>query len=99
MESIDVTCIDGDGLKWFNWLYLQVTKAVENRIALQGFSDPAWLAELDVQFARLYFGALEAELSGQPTPGCWRALFTSRSQTLIARVQFALAGINAHINH
>jgi hypothetical protein len=99
MQTIDATCIDGDGLKWFNWLYLQVTQAVEARIAAGDFSDPAWLAELDVQFARLYFGALQSSLSEQPTAACWQAMFESRNQVAIARIQFALAGINAHINH
>jgi hypothetical protein len=99
MQVIEATCIDGDGLEWFNWLYLQVTQAVEARVASGGFSDPAWLAQLDVQFARLYFGALESSLSGQPSPGCWQALFACRNRVAIARIQFALAGINAHINH
>jgi hypothetical protein len=99
MQIIQATCIDGDGLKWFNWLYLQVTQAVETRVASGGSTDPAWLAELDVQFARLYFGALESVLSGQPGPGCWQALFGCRNRAAVARIQFALAGINAHINH
>jgi hypothetical protein len=99
MQVIDATCIDGDGLKWFNWLYLQVTEAVEALVASGGFHDPAWLAQLDVQFARLYFGALASTLSGQPCPGCWQALFACRGQVAAARIQFALAGINAHINH
>jgi hypothetical protein len=55
MHTIDATCMDADGLKWFNWLYLQVTQAVEARVNAGGFADPAWLAELDVQFAQLYF--------------------------------------------
>jgi Family of unknown function (DUF5995) len=99
MQNIEATCVDGDGLKWFNWLYLQVTAAVEARIAAGGFADPAWLAELDVQFGRLYFGALASFLSGTTAPDCWKALFESRSQVRTARIQFALAGINAHINH
>jgi hypothetical protein len=99
MQTIGRTCIDGDGLKWFNWLYLQVTQSVETRVASGRFSDPAWLAELDVQFARLYFGALESALRDQSSPGCWQALFERRDQTAVARIQFALAGINAHINH
>ena len=99
MQTIAATCIDGDGLKWFNWLYLQVTQAVEARVVSGGFADSAWLAELDVQFARLYFGALESSLSGQPTAGSWQVLFERRHHAAIARIQFALAGINAHINH
>src|SRR3989442_9249561 len=88
MQTIGATCIDADGLKWFNWLYLQVTEAVETRVGAGGFTDPACLAELDVQFARLYFGALESALSGPPAhspPGCWQALFERRNQTATAR--------------
>ena len=99
MQAIDAVCVDGDGLKWFNWLYLQVTSAVESRVGQGGFHDLKWLAELDVQFAKLYFAALGSYLAGKGAPGCWMALFDRRAQTPIARIQFALAGINAHINH
>jgi hypothetical protein len=99
MQTIDAVCVEGDGLKWFNGLYLQVTQAVESRIAAGGFSDPAWLAELDVQFARLYFSALSAQLQGAACPGCWRAMLAVRGNLRLARIQFALAGVNAHINH
>jgi len=99
LRTIDATCSDSDGLKWFNWLYLQVTQAVEVRVATGVFTDPAWLADLDVQFAQLYLSALQAGLSGTPCPGCWEALLDCRSRPEIARIQFALAGINAHINH
>jgi hypothetical protein len=99
LEAIDATCVDADGLKWFNWLYLQVTQAVEMRVNAGGFTDPGWLAQLDIQFAGLYFSALQSSLAGQTAPACWQILFHSRGQTAIARIQFALAGINAHINH
>ena len=101
LQAIDSTCIDGDGLKWFNWLYLKVTQAVEMRVADGGFTDPAWLAQLDVQFAGLYFSALKASLSGPAESGCWKVFFQCRNQAAVARmrIQFALAGINAHINH
>ncbi len=98
LQTIDTTCVDEDGLKWFNWEYLQVTQAVETRVDAGGFNDPAWLAQLDVQFARLYFSALKSSLSGQAAPGCWQVLFDDRNQDTTARIQFALAGINAHIN-
>ena len=99
MQTIDALCLDADGLKWFNWLYLQVTSAVETRVASGNFSNPTWLSELDVQFGRLYLRAVSAVLTGAPCPGCWRALFDTRDRIEIARIQFALAGINAHINH
>ena len=99
MQRIDALCIDGDGLKWFNRLYLEVTQAVADRVGAGGFEDPAWMAQLDIQFAGLYFDALRAALSGGNAAGCWRALFDRRQQTAVARIQFALAGVNAHINH
>ena len=99
MLSMQALFVNGDGLKWFHQLYLQVTQAVKARVASGGFSDPAWLAELDVQFASLYFQALRTWLAGQPTPGCWTALLERRNEAALARLQFALAGVNAHINH
>src|SRR5271165_6546077 len=83
LQTIETTCIDTDGLKWFNWLYLQVTQAVETRVATGGFTDPAWLSQLDVQFANLYFSALRSSLSGQDTPGCWQVVFDVRNQDAI----------------
>jgi len=99
LETIDSTCIDTDGLKWFNHLYLQVTRAVAARIGTGGFTDLEWLAQLDVQFAGLYFSALRSSLSGRTPPRCWQVLLERRNQNAIARIQFALAGVNAHINH
>jgi hypothetical protein len=99
MQFIDDLTVDGDGLKWFNWLYFQVTQAVEARVSSAGFSDAAFLSELDVQFARLYFDALRNSLSNAALADCWQTLFSQRNETLLARIQFALAGINGHINH
>ena len=99
LETIDGTCVDGDGLKWFNRLYLQVTRAVQDRVASGGFRNPAFLRELDVQFAKLYFDALVATFRGDACPACWAAPLSVRGDTRIARIQFALAGVNAHINH
>lgn len=99
MAAIDGLCIDEDGLKWFNWLYLSVTQAVAARVNSGGLQDAAWLTELDVQFAGLYFSALRSCLAGAPCPGCWTALFAVRTDASIARIQFALAGMNSHINH
>lgn len=101
LDTIEAACADGDGLKWFNWLYLQVTQAVQARVNAAEFINPAWVAALDVRFARFYLGAIQSALSGTPgkAPGCWQAVFDQRNQTAIARIQFAFAGMNAHINH
>lgn len=104
LEAIQALCVDGDGLKWFNGLYLEVTQAVKARTGLQQtatgcFADPPWIAALDVHFAGYYFTAIREALSGPGAPGCWQAVFALRNQPAIARIQFALAGMNAHINH
>jgi hypothetical protein len=85
LQAIDAACADGDGLKWFNWLYLRVTQAVQSRVNSAGFDDCAWIAALDVQFADFYFAAIRSSLSGKATPGCWKALFDRRNQASIAR--------------
>jgi hypothetical protein len=102
LETMQDVMEDSDGLKWFNWLYLGVTRAVQARIAQGGLEDPAWLDRLDAQFARLYLRALESYLVGPSAgavAGSWRALFDRRQDASLARIQFALAGINAHINY
>jgi len=99
MQTIDSLCVNGDGLKWFNLLYMQVTQAVEARVNAGNFINSAWMATLDVGFAGYYFRALQSSLSGQSAPGCWQTVFSRRDQTELARIQFALAGMNAHINH
>ncbi|KHK98389.1 hypothetical protein LK09_05120 [Microbacterium mangrovi] len=99
MRTVDGLTADGDGLKWFNGLYLTVTEAVHAQVSTSGLADPGFMAALDVEFAGLYFSALRGFLAGHPIPGCWQVLFAVRAQTRLTRIQCALAGMNAHINH
>ena len=99
MTRIHSVLSETDGLKWFNWLYLEVTKAVRNQPAGVDWKNLAWLSRLDVIFANFYFAAIESVLNGKPTAKSWGVLFEARSRPTIDRIQFALAGINAHINH
>ncbi len=99
MESIDQLLPDGDGLKWFNRLYLMVTKEVDMSPPAGGWKDASWLTLLDVVFASLYFKAVAGFLSGAPgVPSSWNAMLSAR-YAAVDRIQFALAGMNAHINH
>jgi hypothetical protein len=63
LGAIQAICEDGDGLKWFNGLYIEVTQAVQARVEPAGFGDPAWMAALDVYFAGFYFAAVQRALS------------------------------------
>jgi len=99
MTAIDAILPSNDGLKWFNWLYRTVTVAVQSNPPAGGFNNPQWLTRLDVIFAEFYFAAIVNFLQGRDTPRSWRALFDARHTGGIDRIQFALAGMNAHINH
>lgn len=100
MQRIDQTLPDNDGLKWFNRLYMMVTQEVDTKPPAGGWKDAAWLDRLDVVFAEFYFKAIAAYVSGAvDAPNAWDALMESRYQPGIDRIQFALAGMNAHINH
>ncbi len=100
MEAIDGALPAGDGLKWFNLLYLMVTQQVETAPPSGQWKDPLWLTRLDVVFAQLYFDAVAGCLRHSANvPRSWQALFEARFTAGIDRIQFALAGMNAHINH
>jgi hypothetical protein len=100
MTAIDERLPDGDGVKWFNRLYLRVTVSVGAAVGgARSFNDPEFLAVLDVVFANLYFSALARAAAGiAAAPPAWRPLLEARHTPGIARIQFALAGMNAHIN-
>jgi len=100
MQELDRVLRDGDGVKWFNLLYLRVTEGIRDESATATWRDAQWLETLDVVFAELYFDALVHWAQDHKSAArCWRALFESRTRTDVARIQFALAGMNAHINH
>jgi len=99
MTAIDAALPDADGLKWFNRLYLQVTRGVRQAVTGTAFRDARFMTELDVVFANLYFAAIAAgEIDPSRAPSAWRPLLRARTTPRIARLQFALAGMNAHIN-
>jgi hypothetical protein len=88
-----------DGVSAFARLYLAVTEGVEANLASATFQDPVFLTRLDVVFASLFFDALDAYARDPASaPRAWVPLFEARSNRRIAPLQFALAGINAHIN-
>ena len=99
LKSIDEILSDTDGLKWFNQLYLAVTVAVRDAIASGRWNDPAWLGQLDVGFANLYFDALgSGNLNPAAAPAAWYPVLAARPDQRLKKIQFALAGMNAHIN-
>jgi hypothetical protein len=98
MEAIEAALPGADGLACFNRMYLQVTRQINSRLEQGFFADPPFMTHLDVGFASLYFGAADAA-GGPAVPLAWQPLVEQRANTGIEPVQFALAGMNAHINH
>jgi hypothetical protein len=99
MEAIAAPLAESDGVARFNELYLAVTRAVAKEAGSEGYADPAFISRLDVVFADLYFEAVAADAAGKKPPKAWAPLFEKRHTKGIAPLQFAIAGMNAHINH
>jgi hypothetical protein len=99
METVAAELPAADGVSRFNHLYLEVTRSVDSAALTSLFEDIGFMTELDVGFAGLYFDAVDASQAGRPLPRCWAPLFEARNDSHVAPIQFALAGMNAHINH
>jgi hypothetical protein len=100
MERISADLPIGDGVRAFNEMYLATTRNVDEAIRGQQFADPAFMTRLDVVFATLFFSALDVHAGDASlAPHSWRALFEARDRAGISQLQFAVAGMNAHINY
>lgn len=98
LRRIDRDLQDRDGVWHFNRMYLQVTELVGERLGSGYFIDDTFLERLDIVFAHLYLDTVESDRAGRPLPQCWEPIFVNRGLPL-APIQFAVAGMNAHINH
>jgi hypothetical protein len=103
LQALDASLGADDGARWFNRLYMEMTAGVIASLEGHRGPEPTFLERLDVVFAHMYFEALEAAGEGRLPRDyefhAWKPLFESRRRRDAAPVQFALAGVNAHINH
>lgn len=88
-----------DGVAVFNRVYLTVTEEIGRAIDSGTFADRRAAATLDIRFAERYLAVVDAVAADGPAPACWRPLFHYRRHPGVRPLQFALAGINAHIGH
>jgi len=89
-----------DGMAPFNTMYLSVITSIREATAEAGyFHNPAFIDRLDVSFVNRYFDTYIRSAAGVPLPRCWDVLWRLRHSTHHVPLQFALAGMNAHINH
>jgi len=95
LRAIEKALPRDDGIAAFTHLYRAVTEAV----GATEFEDERTLRWLDVVFAGQYLTALRrAVLGGGAVPRAWAPLFAARGRSGIHPLQFAFAGMNAHIN-
>ena len=99
LTAIEASGPPSDGVLCFARLYREVTEGVAAELTQAGIADAPFLEALEVHFANLFFSALDS-YAREParTPSAWVPLFAQRSGRGIAPLQFALAGMNAHIN-
>jgi hypothetical protein len=99
MAQIEAALPTLDGVAWFNRLYQRMTERVSQALQQGVFTRRRFIERLDVVFAHLYLQAVVDNLLSPPqVPRAWAPLFDARGERRIAPIQFALAGMNAHIN-
>ena len=96
MRLLGATMPARDGVGDFHRMYLHVTERVGSAVAGRAFHDAEFMERLDCVFAGLYLDACRA--SDDTRSRAWRPLFELRGQRGTASLQYALAGMNAHIN-
>ena len=80
-------------------VYRRVTALVALRVTDGTFQDPAFTEDLDVRFADLFLDVPADLAARRPVSQAWAPLVERRAARGILPIQFALAGMNAHINH
>jgi Family of unknown function (DUF5995) len=100
MQELEAALPREDGVRAFLRLYRAVTEAVDGAVgAGSAYRDLQFVRWLDVVFANRFFRALRDDAGrSKSVPRAWAPLFAVRARPGIAPIQFALAGMNAHIN-
>jgi hypothetical protein len=112
MRALAVRLPPSDGVAVFDRVYLAVTEEFARRLGRGRFPDGPEAAELAVLFAGRYLAAVEAADGPGPdgpdtdgsgadgrVPACWQPLVRARADPAVHPLQFALAGITAHVGH
>jgi Family of unknown function (DUF5995) len=103
MREIDAELDPDDGVAVFNRMYLTVTERIAEILARPDadappFGDAETMAALDVRFAHHWLSAYDASVAGRRVTAAWRPMFEARAGGRVP-VQYAIAGMNSHIEH
>ena len=93
LRAVEASAGPSDGVVCFARLYREVTESIATNLGT--FAASPFLARLDAVFADLFFAAVDEPAH---VPSAWAPLFADRGRRGIEPLQFALAGMNAHIN-
>jgi Family of unknown function (DUF5995) len=88
-----------DGVACFNFMYLRVTQEVLRHVRLTTFQVPAAIERLAVVFAEFYLVAYGAAKDRAWISKAWAPIVKEKDNKGIVPLQFAIAGMNAHINN
>ena len=97
MAELGAALAPDDGFRHFNAIYLTVTERVVARVATGAAFDPEFVSRLDVVFALTYQDGLVG--ADDAIARAWRPMRAKRHDRSISPLRFAVAGMNAHINH
>jgi hypothetical protein len=98
LDAVRAPLAASDGIAVFVDVYRQVTALVAQRVMDGTFQDPAFTEALDVVFADIFLQVPQSIAAGTPVAAAWQPLVEARAANLFP-LQYALAGMNAHINH
>lgn len=99
MADLDRALPGSDGVAVFNRMYFAVTRYVDDAVDRSVFHAGDFISRLDVVFANHFFAACDADARGEVIPDAWQPLFRHREKPSTHPIQFAMAGMNAHISH
>ena len=99
MDQVRAGLSRTDGIGVFLDVYRRVTQLVGQRVTDGTFRDSAFTEDLDVRFADLFLDVPEDLAAKRTVSKAWAPLVERRAVRGILPIQFALAGMNAHINH
>lgn len=100
LRAIDADLPTSDGVHVFNRVYLTVTETVAALLERGNtFRDNSAATDLDVRFGNLWLEAYDEAAARRLPPSPWVPLFEARHEPGRLPIQYALAGINAHIEH
>lgn len=87
-----------DGIRRFCQVHEVMSEAVTARLDQGGFLDPDGLERMDIHLVGRFFTAVaQWERDPERINRAWAPVFERRANTKIHPIQFALAGIHAHI--